>query len=187
MHKIARRIFTTVAAVFSLLALSPGARAEEKKPALDRDSLIAAARELIATQKYCALITLDETGRPSVRTMNPFPPEEDMSVWMATNDRSRKVQEIRKDPRVTVYYSDHHEAIGYVAITGRAVLIDDMNEIKKRKRDYWDSAFPGLKNLVLIKVVPEQLDVLYYKRGIAADTVTWRTPSVELKASAPVK
>jgi general stress protein 26 len=187
MHRIAKHALAAVAAVLSVVALTPGGRAEEKKPALDRGALIAAARELIATQKYCALITLDEAGRPSVRTMNPFPPEEDMSVWMATNDRSRKVQEMRKDPRVTLYYSDHQQAIGYVAITGRAVLIDDMNEIKKRKREYWDSAFPGLKNLVLVKVVPERLDVLYYKRGIAADTVTWRTPSVEFKVSDPTK
>jgi general stress protein 26 len=83
---------------------------------------------------------------------------------------------------VCLYYADHSKATGYVAITGRAVLVDDMREILKRKRDYWDKAFPGLKNLVLIKVVPEQLDVLNYKQGALADTVTWRTPSIQLGA-----
>ncbi len=103
----------------------------------------------MAAQTYCALVTIDETGRPQVRTMNPFPPEEDMTVWFATNTRSRKVREMRRDPRVALYYSDHKNAIGYVQITGRAVLVDDMQEILKRKRAYWDQAFPGLKNLVL--------------------------------------
>ena len=145
-----------------------------------RDSLISAAREVMGMQKYCALITLDSTGQPQVRTINPFPPEEDMTVWMATNTRSRKVLEIRHDPRVTLYYADHNNATGYVAITGRATLVSDMNEIMKRKRPYWDQAFPGLKNLVLIKVVPVTLDVLNYRRGVLNDSTTWRTPSIDM-------
>jgi general stress protein 26 len=159
-------------------ASGPVPAQSEKGPALGRGQLIAAAREIMQAQTYCALITLDETGRPSVRTMNPFPPEEDMTVWIATNTKTRKIQQIRSDPRVCLYYADHGKAIGYVALSGRAVLVDDMKEILKRKRDYWDTAFPGLKDLVLIKVVPEQMDVLNYKQGALADKVTWRTPTV---------
>ena len=150
----------------------------EQATTLGREQLIAAAREIMKAQTYCALITLDKSGRPSVRTMNPFPPEDDMTVYMATNTKTRKIQQIRKDPRVCLYYSDHGKAIGYVALSGRAVLVDDMKEILKRKRDYWDTAFPGLKDLVLIKVIPEQMDVLNYKAGALADKVTWRTPTV---------
>ena len=138
----------------------------------------------MTAQTYCALITIDETGRPQVRTMNPFPPDEDMTVWFATNTRSLKVQQMRKDPRVTLYYADHAKATGYVALAGKAELIDDMAEILKRKRAYWDQAFPGLKNLVLIKVVPERLDVLDYKAGTQPSSETWRPPSVEF-APAP--
>jgi general stress protein 26 len=159
----------------------PPAQAQ-RPPGDERARLIAAAREIMGAQTYCALITLDESGRPQVRTMNPFPPEADMTVWFATNTRSRKVREMRRDPRVTLYYSDHKNAIGYVALAGRAVLIEDMEEILKRKRAYWDQAFPGLKNLVLIKVVPERLDVLNYRAGVQADPETWRTPSIELGA-----
>lgn len=165
--------------IASLLAVALPAPAEPPA-ADDRSRLLAAARQIMAAQTYCALITLDETGRPQVRTMNPFPPEDDMTVWFATNTRSRKVREMRADPRVTIYYSDHAKAIGYVALQGRAVLVDDRREILKRKRDYWDQAFPGLQNLVLVKVVPERLDVLNYESGLPADPVTWRTPSIEL-------
>ncbi len=164
------------------LAVSPVVLAQEKPSSApdERGRLVAAAREIMAAQTYCALVTIDETGRPQVRTMNPFPPEEDMTVWFATNTRSRKVREIRRDPRVALYYSNHANAIGYVQITGHAVLVDDKQEILKRKRAYWDQAFPGLQNLVLIKVVPERLDVLNYKAGVQADPETWRTPSIEL-------
>jgi general stress protein 26 len=168
------------------LALSHVAAAEEKPSSPDeRARLIAAAREIMGAQTYCALVTIDETGRPQVRTMNPFPPEEDMTVWFATNTRSRKVREIRRDPRVALYYSDHAKAIGYVQITGHAVLVDDKEEILKRKRAYWDQAFPGLQNLVLVKVVPERLDVLNYEAGVQADPETWRTPSIDLAPAAP--
>jgi general stress protein 26 len=145
---------------------------------LDRDSVIAAAREIMGMQKYCALITIDSLGYPQARTMNPFPPEADMTVWIATNSRSKKVREIRSNARVCLYYADHAHAMGFVALTGRATLVDDMKEKVKRKRDYWDQAFPDWKFLILIKVVPERLDVLNYRRGMLNDSITWRTPSI---------
>ncbi len=179
-----RRYLTRV--LLPLLAAGCAALAgadEPKAPpkAADRAAVIAAAREIMAAQTYCALVTLEPDGRPAIRTMNPFPPEEDMTVYVATNTRSRKVEQIRKDPRVALYYADHKNAIGFVQISGRAELITDMAEIQKRKRAYWDQAFEaGLKNLVLIKVVPEQVDVLNYKAGLNNDPVTWRTPSAQL-------
>jgi general stress protein 26 len=156
---------------------------EKSRAPLGRPELIAAAREIIAGQTYCALITQDEEGRPQVRTMNPFPPEEDMTVWMATSTLTRKVRHIRRDSRVTLYYANHGQATGYVTINGRAKLIDDLAEMIKRKRAYWDSTFPGFKNLVLIKVIPEHIDVLNYSRGALGDPETWRTPSVEFAKS----
>jgi general stress protein 26 len=177
-----RLVVAAVISVFALVAPAVGAAEGEGKeaPVPDRAALVAAAREIMAAQTYCALITLDDTGRPQVRTMNPFPPDDDMVVWMATNTRSRKVQQIRKDPRVTLYYSNHGTAIGYVALSGRAELTEEMAEIQKRKRAYWDQAFPGLKNLTLIKVVPERLEVINYKAGLTNDPDTFRAPSVDL-------
>lgn len=168
--------------VTNLTELLPADTGQEKPPAqLSRSELIAAAREIMTSQQYCALITQDEGGRSQVRTMNPFPPEEDMTVWIATSTLTRKVQQMRRDARVTLYYANHAQATGYVAITGRAVLVDDRAEMIKRKRAYWDSAFPGFKNLVLIKVIPEHLDVLDYARGAQGDPLTWHAPGVEFK------
>lgn len=155
---------------------------EQVHGAASRDSIIAAARELIGQQKYCALITLDSLGRPQVRTMNPFPPEEDMTVWIATNSRSKKIEEIRANPHVNLYYADHAKGNGYVSITGHAVLVNEMSEKLKRKRAYWDQAFPDWNYLILIKVVPERLDVLHYARHMQGDTITWKTPVVEFPA-----
>jgi general stress protein 26 len=165
------------------VAFSPECKTQER-PTSDarRDSLIAAAREIIGAEKYCALITVDLSGNPRVRTMNPFPPDDDMVVWMATNSRSRKIQEIRADPRVCLYYANHGAATGYVSITGKAILVDDTSEKIKRKREYWTQAFPDWKYLLLIKVVPEKLEVINYKRGFVNDPKTWDPPSVEFRS-----
>jgi general stress protein 26 len=148
---------------------------------VNRNAAIAAAREIMSMQKYCALITLDSAGQPQVRTMNPFPPEEDMTVWFATNSRCRKVREIQNHPEVSLYYADHNEASGYVVLSGKAVLVDEMSEKLKRKRDYWEQSFPDWNYLILIKIIPEKLEVLNYKCGLLNDTVTWQTPSIVIK------
>jgi general stress protein 26 len=105
------------------------------KTFVEHDAVLTATREVMGLQTYCALVTLDSLGRSQVRTMNPFPPEEDMTVWMATNSRSRKVEEIRNGSRVSLYYADHQNASGSVVITGRAVLVDEASEKLKRRRD----------------------------------------------------
>ncbi len=145
-----------------------------------KDSILSAAREIIAGQTYCALITLDAAGYPQVRTMNPFPPEDDLTVWMATNSRSRKVQEIRHNPKVSLYYANHKDATGTVVIHGEAFLVDEMEEKLKRKRAYWDQSFPDWQYLMLIKVVAKEVEVLNYRCNFLNDPVTWRIPFMEL-------
>lgn len=174
------KTFSFICLIFLSVGVCISQPARNASPS--RDSLLSAAREIMGMQKYCALITVDSAGHPHARTMNPFPPEEDMTVWIATNSRSRKVQELRNNPSVCVYYADHKEAHGSVAITGRAVLVDDMNEKMKRKRAYWEQAFPDFKYLILIKVIPEHLDVINYARGLSNDPLTFKAPSVEFEA-----
>ncbi|OGU26552.1 MAG: hypothetical protein A2X66_09845 [Ignavibacteria bacterium GWA2_54_16] len=112
--------------------------------------------------------------------MNPFPPEGDMTIWMATNSRSRKADEIRGNPTVSLYYADHARATGYVNITGKAYLVDDMQEKLNRKREYWKQAFPDWKYLLLIKVIPENIEVVNYRRGLAGEEPTWKAPALEM-------
>lgn len=175
-------MFFYSAVVVYFVASSMIIHAQEKENvAFPRDSLINAAKEIIANLKFCALITIDSTGVPSVRTMNPFPPDNDMCIYMATNSYTRKYAEIKKNPNVALYYANHAAMDGYVAIKGKAVLINDGNEIQKRKREYWKQAFPDWKYLYLIKVIPERLEVVNYKHKIGGAAVTWLAPAVEFK------
>ena len=70
----------------------------------NRDTLITTAKKMIETTRNCALITLDTTGHPDIRTMEPFSPDSNMVVWFGTSINSRKVKQIKNDSRVTLYY-----------------------------------------------------------------------------------
>ena len=74
---------------------------------LSQNTIINAAREIMLSAATCTLITIDEQGRPRARAMDPFLPEDDFTVWFGTNPKSRKVDQIMKDDRVTLYYVDH--------------------------------------------------------------------------------
>ena len=169
--------------ISALLLLQLEGLAQEKQNEANRDSVIIAAREIMGLQNYCALITLDSLGMPNVRTMNPYPLdslEKDMTVWFATNRVSRKVQEIRNNPNVCVYYADHKNASGYVAINGKAEIIDDKDILVKKKREYWEHMGIDWQNvLVLIKIVPQKIEVVNYKHGLYGDPVTWKSPFIK--------
>ncbi len=131
--------FRILSILFVALCLLPrGLHAQENE--IDRAAYLDAAREIMISARYCALITLDETGRAHVRTMDPFEPGEDLVVWMGTNVNSRKVTEIRNDSRVTLYYAGAGED-GYVAIAGIANIIDDPVETSKRWKSEWGALY----------------------------------------------
>jgi general stress protein 26 len=146
---------------------------------VNRDTLLVAAREIMDATAYCGLVTIDSAGQPQTRTMNPFPANNEFITWFATSRSSRKIKEIRNNPRVSVYYADHGTAKGYVNITGKAEVIDDKELLKKMKRAYWDG-IPDWQNIfVLIRIVPENIEVINYRHGLNNDPKTFRAPSIK--------
>lgn len=143
-----------------------------------KDTIFIAAREIMKETTYCGFVTIDSTGQPQMRTMNPFPANDEFITWFATSRSSRKVQEINANPKVCVYYADHVNAKGYVSIAGTAEVIDDKALLVKMKRGYWEG-IPDWQNIfVLIKVMPETMDVINYKHGLVNDPKTFKSPSV---------
>jgi len=140
--------------------------------------LTRAAREIMTASKTCALITLDSEGRPRVRAMDPFPPDSNFTVWFGTNPNSRKVEQIKNDPRVTLYYLDS-DSSGYVMVHGKATLVNDPKEKETHWKDAWKAFYPNKpEGYLLIKVSPEWMEVLSMTRGIAGNPTTWEPPQV---------
>ena len=142
------------------------------------DNLFIAAREIMTSAETCALITLDHEGLPRVRAMDPFQPESDFTVWFGTNPNTRKVDQIKKDSRVTLYYLGS-DGSGYVTIHGIAQIVNNQKEKEKRWKAEWESFYPNKpEDFILIKVTPEWMEVISYARGVIGDPVTWEPPRV---------
>lgn len=175
-HQIFTYIFVLVA-ITPNMGFSQGTVPEDSK----NMEVIKAARELIISAGTCALITIGEQGYPQARVMDAFLPEEDFTVWFGTNPNTRKVEQIKNNSQVTVFYTDP-EAAGYVALHGTATLINDKSEKEKRWKEAWSAYYPNRDDAyVLIKVSPEWMEVVSYAHGIVSDTPNWAPPIVYFK------
>jgi len=146
-----------------------------------RESIVATAREMISGVRFGTLITLDESGHPQARTMEPFQPEDNMVVWFGTNRHSGKVEEIEADSRATLHYQ-MPDGKGYVTMTGHASLVDESAEKEKRWMPQWSAFYPDREEMyVLIKFVPDRLEVVSYPHGLIGDSVTWEAPTLDLQ------
>jgi len=168
-------------ALFFTLAFTYSVFAQQARR-FTKEELIAAAREIMTTTRYCALITTDRRGRANARTMDAFAPDENMIVWFGTNPLSRKVSEIRRQPQVTLYYFDR-ENKAYVSIQGIARLVNDPKEKARHWKDDWKVFYPDRdKNYLLIEVRPVRLEVVNTKTGVVGTSRDWQPPSVNLRS-----
>jgi len=166
--------------VFLTLLFIPFLNFSQDLPPKDTTNirLMTVAREIMTAAGTCALITLGEEGQPRVRAMDPFLPESDFTVWFGTNPKSRKVNQIKKNPKVTLYYLDS-DASGYVMIHGTAQLVEDQKEKERHWKPQWEAFYPNKPDgYLLIKVSPEWMEVISISRGINGDPTTWQPPVV---------
>lgn len=148
-----------------------------------RDAIIAAARDIMAAAVNCALITIGPDGAPQARMMDPFAPEDDLTVWMATSRTTRKVPEMQADPRVTLIYFDR-EGPGYATLVGRVRLVEDVAERRARWKEPWSEYYPGGPegpSYLLIEFTPERLEVVSVEHDIAAAPLAWQPAIVEFE------
>ena len=89
------RLFTCILIVVACLMPVHGLTAQDNRQELADDELIATAREIMAAAKFCSLVTLNESGQPQVRTMDPSAPDDDMVVWR----NFKLIEPIAKPPR----------------------------------------------------------------------------------------
>jgi len=143
-----------------------------------------AARTSLKSVEYCFLITLGESGAPHARLVQPFEPEEDLTLWVGTWEKSRKVKEIQRDNRVTLAYYDEEDT-AYVTLVGSADIESDREKRKKYWREEWLGFLPeGPEgdDYVLIKFVPERIEIMSFGRGILPEPYGLR-PAVLVRSA----
>jgi general stress protein 26 len=85
--------------------------------------VLSLARDVINKVRYGALISMGEAGQPRSRIVDAFPPDDDFVIYVATKPNTRKVKQIRNQPKVTLFYFDP-ESRNYVSVMGNATLIE---------------------------------------------------------------
>lgn len=160
---------------------------EERYRATDEATILAAARALMFADENVALVTIDSTGQPRVRTVRAFPAEVDsadpargMTVWIMTRRSTRMIEQIRHHPKVTLYFNDD-AALSYLTIMGEAFLhADPENEEAKRFYDDEYAAFfwPDIKkDFVMIQVKPRWIE--FMGPDVPNHPENWRPQFVE--------
>jgi general stress protein 26 len=145
--------------------------------------ILAVATDLIRAARYGTLVTVDEGGQPQARVVDPFSPEPDMTVWLATRPVTRKVAQIRKNPRVSLLWFDPARK-GYVTLLGTATLVDDPAEKAKRWKPEWKEFYDDENrgaDYLLIRVKPTRLEILSPADGLGNDPRTWLPLSLEMR------
>jgi general stress protein 26 len=151
----------------------------------ERSEALMAAREVIAAARLATLVTLDSTGHPQARTMDPLAPDSNFTVYMASNPLTRKVAQIKQDPRATLHYFDP-AAPAFVTLVGFAEVVTDPLERERHWKEDWAPHYdnnPTEENFRLIRFRPVRLEMMSLEHGMEADPRTWRPVTVEFETA----
>ena len=152
-----------------------------------RAAVIAAATDIIQKAHYCTFITIGEDGYPQARMVDPIPPDTDFTIWFATNPLTRKVDQIRRHPQVTLSCFDAGTS-SYVTLLGRGDLVTEVAEKQRHWKPDWAAIYPnGAKSndFMLIRITPARLEIVSEGRGMIGDPKTWRPLAIDFLSSEP--
>jgi general stress protein 26 len=171
--------------VFSLLYSCTSNKQTYEKLRIDfskeETDIIKLSKEMIRNCYYGSFITIDQNGQPKSRVMEPFAPDENMEIWMATNPRSRKVKEIKNNSKTTLHYFDKNN-MGYVSFYGNAYIVNDdsIKSIKWKKG--WEQFYKNQKeDFMLIRFIPTSLELINISKGYKGNKKSWKPHEVILR------
>jgi general stress protein 26 len=140
------------------------------------ESLLDVAQQTVTAAGSASLITVDETGHPSSRSVAAFPPDGDFArIVIGTHPDSRKNTHVLNDPRVVLSYLDNANR-GYLTVIGKAHIEANSDE----KMTYWVDRFsaffpdgPESDYYQLMIVVPECLELRSFGLKVAEEPTRW--------------
>lgn len=95
--------------------------------------------KLAGRSKVAVLCTVGADGFPDARAMLKTGNDELKTIWFSTNTSSRKVGEIRDNPKACIYFADNARFKG-LRLIGRAEVLTDAEE-KRRLWQPWFSQY----------------------------------------------
>ena len=147
----------------------------------EEQEIIRLSKKIIKEAYFSTLITVDKNGQPRARVMEPFEPDKNFIIWLATNPKSRKVKQLKNNSRATLHYFDKNN-LGYVSLMGNAFLINDQVIKSQKFKDGWDKFYKNQKeDYLLIKFIPKTLELISIPNEFTGDSLTWKPHKVQLR------
>lgn len=125
----------------------------------ERSKIVAIMKEN-SSHAYFATCDGDQ---PVVRPISPIV-EDDTSVWIMTFDSSRKVKQIRQNPRICLAFVEQPDGDKAATIIGRAEIVDSLDEKKRvwSLASYDPSQYfpdgPASSELCLLRILTEKIE-----------------------------
>ena len=143
--------------------------------------IIGISKDIIKNSYYCTLVTVDENGQPRARIMEPLEPDNNYEIWLASNPKSRKIEQIKNNSKATINYFDKTQ-LSYISLMGNAFIVDE-DEIKRNKwKQGWEKFYKNQKeDYILIRFIPRTLELISYNKGYSGNKTTWAPHKVELR------
>ncbi len=143
--------------------------------------VLQAAKGIISRAYFGTLITINTQGEAKARLMEPFAPEENFVIYLATNPKSRKVQEIRHNHQATLHYIDEPRT-GYVSLYGNIYFVENDSVKKAHWKNGWEKFYPNKSDAyMLLKFVPDYLEVISIRDSLNGDPKNWQPARVNFK------
>jgi general stress protein 26 len=119
-----------------------------------------------------ANLATSDGDQPRVRTVSPIV-EDDMSIWITTRSTSRKVKQLRENPKICLAFVEPPEGDKSATVIGEAEIIPDL----EKKRRVWKLApfdlyehFPGgpdSDDFCVLKIVIKRIEWREIGTGVA--------------------
>ena len=145
---------------------------------MDEKEVRKTSLKLMESSKAAYLTTIDSEGYPITRAMfnlrnkEQFPElseffseqDNEFVIYISTNTSSSKIDHIRKNPKISVYFCEPEDFKG-IMLGGEAETIDDIEIKQKLWLDWWTKYYTkGLEDpdYTLLKLNPKTAR-FYYK------------------------
>ncbi|MDR1276680.1 MAG: pyridoxamine 5'-phosphate oxidase family protein [Candidatus Accumulibacter sp.] len=124
--------------------------------------------EVIESAPFVDFSTIDKDGFPSTRLMmnlrneGQFPArglykdEKPLTVFLTTHRASEKMNEIRRDPKSSLYFFNP-TTFGAVLLIGEVTVVTDEALRKEAWQKDWETHYSDPKDYVLLRFVPIKL------------------------------
>ena len=98
--------------------------------------------ELVANSPIAMLGTNGGDGYPNIKAMIKMESEGLKTIWFSTNTSSKRVQQLRDNPKASVYFVDMDNWMGLMLL-GEVEMLSDLESRQKLWREGYEMYYPS--------------------------------------------